>query len=306
MKSLPNEVLDLVFQDVCVIDDDEFEFAHRFGSKPAFVTTRDAALLVCRNWNQIACMSFYHTIILSTSEQARCLARTLSSKPHLGVRVRKLLFNGGFGATASKIMKCTSNITHISLPLAVSSWDSTKGLCSSLRSIQPCSLSLNDFNNTYNNIQTRTLVAAICSCVTVHWSRLVKLRFPYETDWEWKEKTENQHLLLRAMYDTPLLKFVRMPAPYNPHLLLPLLSKPTLHAIYSETPFGFMRGHHIKGTCDGLPVLQLPHALCEKIRFPLPGPWVLSGRPYGILQAESNNLNLMFRIEPPHTTWLIG
>lgn len=285
MKLFPNEVLELVLQNVCDIDDDHFKFAHKFGSKPTFVITRSAVLLVCRNWYKVACLSFYRTIILSTITQARCLALTLAYKPHLGRHVRNLLFNGGFGETASKILKCTPRITHLSLSLAMSASDSTKGLCKYLKCVQPCSLRLNDFNNTYNNSQTRALVAAICSCMTIHWNRLTEFWFPYETDWDWKEKADNQHRLLQAMYNTPKLKIVHMPAPYNPHLLLPLLSKPTLLVINSKTPFGLISGRHIMGTIDNLPVQQL--ALCEKIQFPLPGPWASARRPYGALQANS-------------------
>ena len=49
------------------------------------------------------------------------------------------------------------------------------------------------------------------------------------------------------MYNAPFLKIVHMPAPYSPDALRPLLAKLSLSAIYSETPFGLIAGHHIRG-----------------------------------------------------------
>ena len=161
MQTLLNEILALVLQDVCELDDDEFEFAHRFNSKPPINTTRLAALLVCRRWERVARSSVYHTIILSTFTQARCFSRTLGDQPDLGTYVWKLLFNGGFGATAGRILQATPRITHLCLSLAISSSGSTRGLCKTLQCIQPHSVRLNDSNNSYNNTQTRNLVASI-------------------------------------------------------------------------------------------------------------------------------------------------
>ena len=84
MQALLNEILMLVLQDVCELDDNEFEFAHRFNSKPPIDTTCLVALLVCRRWERIACSSIYHTIILSTFTQAHCLSCTLGDQPDLG------------------------------------------------------------------------------------------------------------------------------------------------------------------------------------------------------------------------------
>jgi hypothetical protein len=286
MKTFPKEILELVLQDVCDMDDDDFEFAHRFNSKPCITsTTRIAALLVCRRWQSVAYSPAYRTIVLSTAAQARCLARTLGDQPNLGTYVRKLLFNGGFGTTSRRILQATPRITHLCLSLAIRSSDSTRGLCQSLQCIQPRSVRLNDLNNTYNNIHIRTLVASICSCMKGKWTRLIEFRFPYDIYWAWKEKEDNKHHLLEAMYNAPFLKIVHMPAPYNPDALLPLLAKSSLCVIYSETPFGLIAGHHIRGTNDRLPMQQL--ALCHKIHFPLPGPWAPARRPYGAMQTDS-------------------
>lgn len=122
-------------------------------------------------------------------------------------------------------------------------------------------------------------------CMKGKWTRLVEFRLPYEIDWYWKEKEGNKHHLLEAMLSAPFLRIVHMPGPYNPNALHPLLVKPSLCAIVSETPFGLMQGHHIRGTTDQLPIQQL--ALCNKIHFPLPGPWAPSCRPYEAMEAGS-------------------
>ena len=120
MMTFPNEILPLILQDVWQLDDDEYEFAHRSNSTLyiAHITaTRIAALLVCRRWQSIATSPFYRTIILSTAAQARCLARTLGDHPDLGSYVRKLLFNGGYGASARKILQAVPRIMHLCLSL---------------------------------------------------------------------------------------------------------------------------------------------------------------------------------------------
>ena len=136
--------------------------------------------------------------------------------PDLRTYVWKLLFNGGFGATAGRILQATPHIMHLCLSLAISSSGSTQGLCKTLQCIQPRSVRLNDSNNSYNNTQTRNLVASICSCMKGKWIELAEFQFPYDILWDWKEKEENKCHLLDAMYNAPLLKVVHMPAPYNP------------------------------------------------------------------------------------------
>jgi hypothetical protein len=280
MMTFPNEILALILQDVCQLDDDEFEFAHRFHSKPHITATRIAALLVCRRWQHVASSPLYRTIILSTAAQARCLARTLGDHPDLGSYVRKLLFNGGYGAAARKILQAVPRITHLCLSLAIPSSDSVRGLCEALQCIQPRSVRLNDSHNAYNNMHTQALVASICSCIKGKWTELIEFRFPYDISRRWKVKEANKRHLLDAMYNAPLLKIVHMPAPYNLDVLLPLLRKSSLLSIYSETPFGLHEGYHVRVTSYRLP-------LCCKIHFPLPGPWAPACRPYGPLQADS-------------------
>ena len=276
--TVPNEILALILQDVCQLDDDEFEFAH----KPHIIATRTAALLVCRRWQCIASSPVYRTIILSTATQARCLARTLGDHPNLGSYIRKLLFNGGYGAAARKILQAGPRITHLCLSLAISSSDSTRGLCESLQCVQPRSVRLNDFNNANNNTHSRALVASICSCMKEKWTELIEFRFPYAT-WHWVEA--NKRHLLEAMFDAPSLKIVHMPAPYHLDLLLPLLRKSSLLSVYSETVLGSFACRFINAKIDRLPLQQV--TLCCKIHFPLPGPWAPACRHYAPLQADS-------------------
>jgi len=295
----------MVLKDVCELDEEEFEHEHGTSSGPHATCTRLASLLVCKSWHRAACSPFYRAVILSTIVQARCFACTLTERSsNHGIHVRKLRFKGGFGSTARKILQATPNLAHLCLSLAITSAESSRGLCYSLPRIQPHSLRLYDFNNRHNNANTRALVATICSCIKERWTRLVEFRFPYELDWPWKEKEENKRSLLEATYCAPFLKTVHMPAPHNRDLLLPLVAKPTLCAIYSETPFGFMEGGHMRGVTDRLPIQQLE--LCHKILFPLPGPWASSRRPYEAIQAKSNNLKLMFRVKPSYDYLRMG
>jgi len=297
MKIFPAEVIALVLRDVCELEDEEFEHEHGTGSAPQVNPARMAPLLVCRSWHEVACSPFYRTVILSTAVQARRFAFTLKRRPNLGISIRKLRFKGGFGSAPRKILQAAPQLTHLSISLAITSVDSIHGLLDSLPITQPRSLSLHDFNNDYNNNNTRRLLGVICFCMKTKWTKLIELRFPYEIGWSWKRKRKNVRDLLDAMYCAPFLQTVHMPGPYSCDHLRPLLAKPTFRAIYSETPFGIIAGHHIRGITDQLPIQQLE--LGHKIHFPLPGPWAPSRRPHGPLQVKSNNLNLMFRVLPP-------
>ncbi|KAJ7481669.1 hypothetical protein FB451DRAFT_1236801 [Mycena latifolia] len=299
MRHFPDELLQLVLKDVCGLDPDEFDFAHRsHGPRqlPYIIQPRTAPLLVCRSWRRVAHQPLYAVIILSTAAQAHSLARTLGDQPKLGLYVRKLLFNGAFGAAPKKILKATPHITDIGLSLGISSSESSRGLCAALPHIQPRSLRLNDTNNAFNNAQTRALMAVICSCIRGGWTSLVEARFPYEPDMVWPEKVFNQGELLAAMRDAPYLKIVHMPAPYNVPAVASLLANPTLSAIHSETPFGVAMRSYARGIWEHIEIQDLDR--CGDIRFPLPGPWALGQRPYEGLHPHSNNIRLMFVVRP--------
>jgi hypothetical protein len=105
MESFPNELLELVLKDVCEIDEQVFEFAYERNWRPQTAAARIAplqALLVCRSWHSLAFSLFYRTVILSTVVHARHFARILNGHPNIANHVRKIFFNGGFGATAAK------------------------------------------------------------------------------------------------------------------------------------------------------------------------------------------------------------
>ena len=208
MRPFPNELLELVLKDVCEIDDEVFEFAYEFHWSPQTDATRIAPLLVCWSWHNVAFSSFYRTTILRTVEHAGHFARILSGHPDLGNHVRKIFFNGAFGSAACNILQATPHITHLRLSFAIKSSNSTKSLCNALHLIQPRSLRLRDFKNTYNNIHQ-----AICTCMQEKWTRLVEFRFPYEVfqplyvlEREWQEKEFNRVHLLEAMLSAPFLK----------------------------------------------------------------------------------------------------
>jgi hypothetical protein len=114
------------------------------------------------------------------------------------------------------------------------------------------------------------------------WTKLIEFRFPYDTISRWARKSG---LLLQAMYDAPSLKTVYMPASYKPEIVSRLLAKPSLDAIYSETPFGMAAGYRIRGVNDQLSMQQ--SEFCHKIHYPLPGPWAPAHRPYEAMQAQS-------------------
>jgi hypothetical protein len=83
---------------------------------------------------------------------------------------------GGYSDAMRKIILASKNITDLFLSLKLTQNDSSKGLCSSISSLNPVCLTIWDHsaNDTNLNPNSRRLSAEIVRCIREHWRALVK------------------------------------------------------------------------------------------------------------------------------------
>ncbi|EJD42359.1 hypothetical protein AURDEDRAFT_168660 [Auricularia subglabra TFB-10046 SS5] len=126
-QQLADETLAAIFFDHFDVSDDDFAcitsrqspFALRpFGSS-------SNVLLVCKRWMRVATPLLYETVILRSGAQAASLAFALKSSPSLGLYIKKLRVEGGFGAAGARILEASPYITDLWLTLDLYAQDRT-------------------------------------------------------------------------------------------------------------------------------------------------------------------------------------
>ncbi|KAJ7430446.1 hypothetical protein B0H11DRAFT_1610683, partial [Mycena galericulata] len=94
-------------------------------------------LLVCKSWLDVSTPLLYNVVILRTTSQAEALGKVLQTHPEIGLFIRKLRVEGGFGRIMHAILKCAPNITDLFLSLLIWGKDDSTGLCAGLPLINP-------------------------------------------------------------------------------------------------------------------------------------------------------------------------
>ncbi|KAI0733864.1 hypothetical protein BC629DRAFT_1571846 [Irpex lacteus] len=84
--------------------------------------------LVCKQWHRIITPLLYATVELRTEAGMRLLANTLAATPALGLLIRHLRLNAGYGLQLYTIVKSAPNIRIVSLNIHVLSKHTIAGL----------------------------------------------------------------------------------------------------------------------------------------------------------------------------------
>ncbi|KAJ7354342.1 hypothetical protein DFH08DRAFT_641056, partial [Mycena albidolilacea] len=93
--------------------------------------------LICKLWLRVSTPLLYNVVILRTTAQAEALQVALKSIKDLGLFVKKLCIESGFGNAMHTILQCAPNISNLYLTLYIGGLDNVKGLCSGLSLINP-------------------------------------------------------------------------------------------------------------------------------------------------------------------------
>jgi hypothetical protein len=173
---LPNELIKEILEPVLDVPDDLF---HDVSDRPPFGRLDHVSaitlLTICKNCMGVAIMLLYRVVILRSKPQAYALERILQAKPHLGSYVRKLRIEGGFGEVMHKIVILLSpNVNDLFLSLDISRCDSTKGLCSSLATLNPSCVTLWEpaLSDNQQTAAGRNLNASVATCMA-NWKKMV-------------------------------------------------------------------------------------------------------------------------------------
>ncbi|KAJ7616327.1 hypothetical protein DFH06DRAFT_907636, partial [Mycena polygramma] len=94
-------------------------------------------LLVCKAWLRVATPLLYNVVILRTTAQAEALQGAIKTSKEIGLLIKKLRVEGGFGTAMQTILKASPNITDLFLTLSIYGSDNVRGLCGGLQFINP-------------------------------------------------------------------------------------------------------------------------------------------------------------------------
>jgi hypothetical protein len=174
INNLPDEILDNILSSLFYIPNDMFDDLGDVS--PFFNPEREpvsALALVCRRWLRICTPRLYEVVVIRSRAQAEALANTLRKLNGLGLFVKKLRIEGGFGSAMKVIISATPNITELYLRLDVYSDDSVNGLCCSLPMIQPERVIVADARYKIN-ARRNELHSALCVALSNNWKALVR------------------------------------------------------------------------------------------------------------------------------------
>ncbi|KAJ6569197.1 hypothetical protein B0H19DRAFT_1134824 [Mycena capillaripes] len=142
-------------------------------------------LLVCKAWLRVSTPLLYNVVILRTTPQAEALHAALESSKELGLFIKKLRVEGGFGNAMHTILRCAPNITDVFLTLHIGGTDSVRGLCDGLPLVNPRRVIVVDHNQAdweqrpKKNKKVTDLLETLLTLIQ-KWDKLQTFHFPYE------------------------------------------------------------------------------------------------------------------------------
>ncbi|KAJ7152489.1 hypothetical protein C8R46DRAFT_481400 [Mycena filopes] len=180
-NQVPDELISEILSPLLKHSDEVFsERSEKALLQPGYSSS--TYLMVCKSWLRVSTPLLYNVVILRTTAQAAALEKVLQAHPEVGVFIKKLRVEGGFGNAMHTILARSPNITDLFLSAFIYGTDSVKGLCSGLPLIDPQRVILFDATTEREkpkkNKQVTQLLDALCLAVT-KWNNLRIFDFPY-------------------------------------------------------------------------------------------------------------------------------
>ncbi|KAJ7210157.1 hypothetical protein GGX14DRAFT_626554 [Mycena pura] len=178
MPHLPDETISEILSPALNVPDDAFSI-NLPGSPSPFATYSESssAYLVCKSWLRVATPLLYDVVVLRSKAQAKALAHAVSKNYHLGLFIKKLRVEGGYGQPMYTILKCAPNVSDLYLSFDIFAPDSTDGLCRGLHLINPIRLILRD-THFLKNKMVLNLVHSVVDTIP-KWDRLSVFHCPH-------------------------------------------------------------------------------------------------------------------------------
>lgn len=242
-------------------------------------------LLVNKQWLRIGTPLLYQTVYITSDNGTELLANTLQKKPTLGLLIRHIRLDGGYGLPLCTIAKAASNIRVLSLDLQVRSKTSITGLLRSLPCLNLTELYLHRVtrDRREDNDESRALATAVLEAMK-GWTSLVStstvllLRCSCHSPSELAPRYSLQRLLSfksceRAPNAIRILATALSSAPQTSTIafsdfdLLYLLHIPHFQEIVLNSNVRELRCYGITGSLETLPRLSGPwKSIPEEVR----------------------------------------
>lgn len=169
---LPDELIKNILTPGLAVSDDKFTSKDISSFFRYDNPSSSVVLEVCKQWLRIATPLLYHTVVVRTKAQSNALEYTLRANKPLGLFVKKLRLEGGYGVSMGTILLATPNVTDVFLSLKILSKDNVSGLCRSLSSLDPVRVIIHDSDDEKLNRAFEQVVAQLCECIP-EWKRMV-------------------------------------------------------------------------------------------------------------------------------------
>ncbi|KAJ6498117.1 hypothetical protein C8R47DRAFT_1112913 [Mycena vitilis] len=236
---LPDEIIsEILSLSALKIPDEIFSDNARVSPFASYSRSTSAFLLVCKAWLRVSTPLLYNLVVIRSKAQAQALEAALKSNNALGMFIKKLRVEGGFGLSMKLILKASPNITDLCLSLAIWSADGVSGLCQGLHLIDPIRLIIHDsFPEPGDNKQNLKLVEKLAECFKL-WKRLNTVDLPYSFDFMEMGRGRGD-ALGESLETAPSLEEVIIPIPYFqmlPPFISFILRNPSLKRLKIKHP----------------------------------------------------------------------
>ncbi|KAJ7700728.1 hypothetical protein B0H17DRAFT_1046454 [Mycena rosella] len=181
-NSLPDEIISEILSPALKVSDEVFSDTSDVSPFAKYAESTSAYLLVCKSWLRVATPLLYHVVILRSKAQAKALGRVLSTNSELGMFIKKLRVEGGYGTPMATIMKLSPNISDLFLSFEIWGTDNTDGLCKGLFLINPTRVILRDVLSNRRKVRVNKMVSNLEDALVkalAKWDRLSTFDLPY-------------------------------------------------------------------------------------------------------------------------------
>ncbi|KAJ7611844.1 hypothetical protein FB45DRAFT_1119335 [Roridomyces roridus] len=182
INSLPEELISEILSPVLHVPDEnlfaDIEEISRFAEY--LPESPSEYLPVCKTWMRVATPLLYDVVVIRSKAQAHALKQALLKNKDLGLFIKRLRVEGGYGAPMRTILQSSPHISDLVISLNVFSSDSASGLCAGLPLVNPKRLifqEFRDFQLPKNPLTEQGVKEAMLQSAS-KWNRLFVLKLP--------------------------------------------------------------------------------------------------------------------------------
>ncbi|KAJ7605772.1 hypothetical protein FB45DRAFT_1140798 [Roridomyces roridus] len=187
-RTIPDEMIHEILSPALSVSDETFSVGLPRSPSVPCLESSSAILLVCKAWLRVATPLLYHTVILRSKGQAQALSVALRCNPDLGFR--KLRLQSGYGSSLHQILRTTTKLTDIFIPLEFDEGDDACSLCRGLPLIDPVRVIVSyDPFEAITPEPVDTLVGVLVEYIP-KWNNLATFEMPH--DWPDDEAGHNE------------------------------------------------------------------------------------------------------------------